>query len=175
MSSQEIPPQSQQLYLLTATRNTRSKISFHIANVEEKHNILSSGRDTLIMKTRGKARKTFRTPKNSFKNTTLPDEIPPRGERCGVPSPFFAFPTFDNIFSFSIIVIYHLCVGTSVRTTGKFGVGNCVDLELESSGCDRGLYRLVGSSDDLYRNLGFLGMICYSRVTRIFGSLWKDL
>ena len=63
------------------------------------------------------------------------------------------------------------------RNCGKLWgtVGNCGALELESSGCDRGLYRLVGWSDDLYGNLGFLGMICYSRVTRIFGSLWKVL
>ena len=51
----------------------------------------------------------------------------------------------------------------------------CGDLELESSGCDRGLYRLMWWSDDLFEKLGFLGMICYSRATWIFGSLWKVL
>ena len=40
----------------------------------------------------------------------------------------------------------------------------CGDLELESSGCDWGLYRLVWLSDDLYGSLGSLGMICFSRV-----------
>ena len=36
--------------------------------------------------------------------------------QCGIPPPFFAFPTFDHIFSLNIIVMFQLCQTPMLRT-----------------------------------------------------------
>ena len=113
INAQERPPLSQQLCLLMAMKNTKWKLFFHIANDLEKPNIFSSGKATMIMSTRSKALKTYKTPKHYFKTTTPRDETLSRREGCSAHASSVSLRSWYYIFISQYSVLLKIANVTS--------------------------------------------------------------